>query len=121
MPGRFDHKRFADWMQREAMPKAGITSQSELGRRIGIAQTTISRWFAGDRTPGFDDLEAIARVLGVGRRALYEAAGLIPVRDPAELAEITAAYEALSPEAQALLLEFAAVLAKRHLPGSRDE
>lgn len=119
--GVFDHKRFADWLERVAMPAAGIESKAELARRLSVSHATVSRWLSGDRAVGLDDLEALRRVLGVGRRALYEAAGLIPVRDPAELAEITAAYEALSPEAQALLLEFAAVLAKRHLPGSRDE
>jgi len=115
MAGQFDHKGFARWMQSEAMPKAGIASQSELGRRLEIAQTTISRWFSGERTPTYEHIVALARVLGVGHRAIYEAAGLVPVRTPEELADILAIWETLTEEERDTLADIGRVLVRRRL------
>lgn len=40
-------------------------SDSELGRRIGVAPSTIGRWLIGERYPSLETLEKIAPVLGL--------------------------------------------------------
>ena len=115
MARAFDHKRFATWLQYEAMPAAGIDSQSELARRTGIAQATISRWVGGSRTPSYEDLADIAQALGIGRLAVYEAAGLIPTQTPQELAEAMAIWEPLTDEERQMLSDIGRVLMRRRL------
>ena len=41
-------------------------SQQSLAEKLNIAQSTVGMWEAGRRTPKLDELERIARVLGVG-------------------------------------------------------
>lgn len=39
-------------------------SDSEVARRMGIAQPNVSRWFSGDRDPSADVVHRLAAVLG---------------------------------------------------------
>ena len=49
--------------------KKGLT-QEELGKRIGVDKSSVSRWENGDREPKLDHLNKIARVLEVPSGAL---------------------------------------------------
>lgn len=49
------------------------TSQAELARRSGVAQTTLSSWLDDDRpiSPGANNLEAVAEVFGLEAWQLF--------------------------------------------------
>jgi transcriptional regulator with XRE-family HTH domain len=49
---------------RTAYGKTGL-SQEALGKLMGVATNTISRWETGTYEPTLDDLEKLSRVLGV--------------------------------------------------------
>jgi transcriptional regulator with XRE-family HTH domain len=116
----FDHRGFKRWLEME-MLRAGVGSQSDLGERIGVSGATVSRWMSGGSVPGYDDLAAIATVLGVGRRAVYEAAGLVPTRTPGELATIYAIWETLTEVERQTLADIGRVLVSRRLAGQQAE
>ena len=46
-------------------------SQTELGRRLGVDNSTICTWELGTRAPGVRQLAAIAAVLGVTIAELF--------------------------------------------------
>lgn len=46
--------------------------QTDLADRMGVAKTTVSSWETGHRTPGGNDLLALARTLGVTVEELFE-------------------------------------------------
>jgi transcriptional regulator with XRE-family HTH domain len=59
--------------------KAGIAKQSELARRLGVRQQTVSRWERGVSRPRDKELQRIAFVLGADQALLLEAAGFAPL------------------------------------------
>jgi transcriptional regulator with XRE-family HTH domain len=81
-----------------AIPRAGVT--------------TVSAWLRGDKLPGKDQLDALARTLGVPAGALLGelASTLDPARTPGEHA-LLAAYRALASKQQGALLEVARSMA----------
>ena len=72
--------------------------------RAGAA--TVSAWLQGDKLPGREQLDALARTFGVPAGALLAelASTLDPARGKGEH-ELLAAYRALAPKQQAALLE----------------
>ena len=74
--------------------------------RAGIA--TVNAWLKGEKLPGRDQVDALARTLGVPAGALLAelASTLDPARPRGEH-ELLAAYRALSPRQQGALLEVA--------------
>lgn len=75
-----------------AIPKAGVA--------------TVSAWLRGEKLPGRDQLDALARTLGVPAGALL--AELASTLDPARTRgehELLAAYRRMTPRRQAALLE----------------
>lgn len=87
-----------------AIPRAGIS--------------TVNAWLKGDKLPGRDQIEALARALGVPAGALL--AELAQTLDPARTRgehQLLAAYRALSPRQQGALLEVARGLAAHAAPG----
>ena len=52
--------------------RLGLT-QSELARRLGTGQGTVSKWERGKEAPRFESLETIADVLGVSNADLFDA------------------------------------------------
>lgn len=78
--------------------------------RAGVA--TVSAWLRGDKMPGQDQLDALARTFGVPAGALLSelAGALDPARTQGEHA-LLAAYRALSSRRQGALLEVATAMA----------
>lgn len=74
--------------------------------RAGAA--TVSAWMRGDKLPGRDQLDALARTFGVPAGALLAelASTLDPARTKGEHG-LLAAYRALTPRQQGALLEVA--------------
>lgn len=81
-----------------AIPRAGVE--------------TVSAWLRGDKSPGSDQLDALARTFGVPVGALLSE--LASTFDPARTAgehELLAAYRALEARQQGALLEVACSMA----------
>lgn len=74
--------------------------------RVGVA--TVKSWMAGDKLPGRDQLNALARALGVPAGALLSelASTFDPARTQGEH-DLLAAYRALNTRQQGALLEVA--------------
>lgn len=88
-----------------AIPKAGIQ--------------TVNAWLRGDKLPGYDQIEALARTLGVPAGALLGelAASLDPTRTRGEH-ELLACYRSLDPRRQGALLEIARCLRPAPAPAA---
>lgn len=81
-----------------AIPRAGVE--------------TVSAWLRGEKSPGRDQLDALARAFGVPAGALLSE--LASTFDPARTAgehELLAAYRALEARQQGALLEVACTMA----------
>jgi transcriptional regulator with XRE-family HTH domain len=78
--------------------------------RAGVA--TVSAWLRGDKLPGKDQLDALARAFGVPAGALLSelASTLDPARTQGEH-DLLAAYRALNTRQQGALLEVATGMA----------
>jgi transcriptional regulator with XRE-family HTH domain len=74
--------------------------------RAGVA--TVSAWMRGEKLPGRDQLDALARTFGVPASALLSelASTLDPARSKGEH-DLLAAYRALGSKQQGALLEVA--------------
>lgn len=46
-------------------------TQAELGERLGVEDSTVSRWESGDAFPRRENLKALASVLGVTEADLF--------------------------------------------------
>lgn len=90
-----------------AREAAGL-SKAELGRRIGVARETISRWESGSQHPDSATVvRDVARALGRDPQEALVAAGMLPAeptarRDP-ELERIRASR--LAPEVKEALVQ----------------
>lgn len=90
-----------------AIPKAGVA--------------TVSAWLRGEKLPGMEQLDALARTLGVPAGALL--AELASTFDPARTKgehELLAAYRAMSAKQQDALLEVARGIAGRAASPASD-
>ena len=78
--------------------------------RVGVA--TVSAWLRGEKLPGQDQIDALARTFGVPAGALLSelASTLDPARTRGEH-ELLAAYRALNTRQQGALLEVASAMA----------
>ena len=83
--------------------------------RAGVA--TVSAWMRGDKIPGKDQLDALARTFGVPAGALLSeiASSLDPARSKGEH-DLLRAYRALAPKQQGALLEVARTMAATKKP-----
>ena len=86
--------------------------------RAGVA--TVSAWLRGEKMPGQDQLDALARTFGVPAGALLSelATTLDPARTQGEHA-LLAAYRALNTRQQGALLEVASAMAGTRRTASR--
>lgn len=85
--------------------------------RAGVA--TVSAWMRGEKTPGRDQLDALAKALGVPAGALLSelASTLDPARTRGEH-DLLAAYRALGTRQQGALLEVARGMANHRKAGT---
>jgi transcriptional regulator with XRE-family HTH domain len=83
--------------------------------RAGVA--TVSAWLRGEKMPGREQLDALARILGVPAGALLSelASTLDPARTQGEH-DLLAAYRALNTRQQGALLEVARGMAGQKSP-----
>ena len=83
--------------------------------RAGVA--TVSAWMRGDKIPGKDQLDALARTFGVPAGALLSeiASSLDPARSKGEH-DLLRAWRALAPTQQGALLEVARTMAATKKP-----
>ena len=97
------------------LAKARGMSATELATAIPRAGVdTVSAWMRGEKLPGKDQLDALARTLGVPAGALL--AELASTFDPARTQgehDLLAAYRAMSTRHQGALLDIARGLADR--------
>ena len=101
---------FGDWLTEELKQRAW--SQSELARRAGLSQVSVSHVIAGNRNPGCEFCVKVADGLGVSAVLVMRKAGILPPgpdEDPA-LAELLAAARGLTAEQLKQLLDFARFL-----------
>jgi len=61
----------ADFAEKLGLLMGGV-SQSELARRSGVRQATISRYLKKERIPSWDHVQALAVALGVSCEALRD-------------------------------------------------
>ena len=77
---------------------------------------TVSSWLKGEKMPGRDQLEALARVFGVPTSALLTELALTLDPHGSDEQELLAAYRALGTRQKTALLEIATGLARRQPP-----
>ncbi|VXB91389.1 conserved hypothetical protein [Luteimonas sp. 9C] len=102
--------------------KASGLSVGELAAAIPRAgAATVSAWLRGEKTPGQDQLDALAKAFGVPAGALLAtlASTLDPARTKGEH-DLLAAYRALNTRQQGALLEVARTMAQAPPRRSRD-
>jgi transcriptional regulator with XRE-family HTH domain len=103
------------------LAKARGMSATELATAIPRAGVdTVSAWMRGEKLPGKDQLDALARILGVPVGALLAelASTLDPARTQGEH-ELLAAYRAMNTRQQGAVLEIARGLAAQPAPPPR--
>jgi transcriptional regulator with XRE-family HTH domain len=90
-------------------------TQALLARRVGVAVGTIRRWESGARTPGADDIEALAKALGLHPGDLFmPPASLLAAIRERQAAQIA---KEMTDEVAAVWLEVGRTLA-RVTPGA---
>ena len=103
------------------LAKARGMSATELATAIPRAGVdTVSAWMRGEKLPGKDQLDALARILGVPVGALLAelASTLDPARTQGEH-DLLAAYRAMNTRQQGAVLEIARGLAAQPAPAPR--
>jgi len=63
-------------------------SQQDLAARLGVASNTVSRWETGSSRPRLDELDRIARTLGIGVGELIPQNSNAENRDTARLLDL---------------------------------
>ncbi|MCC8362356.1 helix-turn-helix domain-containing protein [Lysobacter sp. A6] len=104
------------------LAKARGMSATELATAIPRAGVdTVSAWMRGEKLPGKDQLDALARILGVPVGALLAelASTLDPARTQGEH-DLLAAYRAMNTRQQGAVLEIARGLAGQASPRPRS-
>jgi transcriptional regulator with XRE-family HTH domain len=100
---------FADWVKDE-IDKRGW-QQSDLARRAGIKQGTLSRILGETRGAGPDVCNAIAEALGIDYVIVHRRAGLIPPGPDPESApgfwEAWSVIKTLTPEQRERVIRYA--------------
>lgn len=67
---------FIDWLEQEL--KKRRWRQTDLAQEMGMSDSTLSHLFAGNRNPGPDLCNGIARAFGVAPEEVFRMAGLLP-------------------------------------------
>lgn len=69
-------KDFPAWLNSELEAKGW--TRAELSRRAGISQSSLSMIYSGQRQPGREIMESIARAFGYKAETVYRAGGYLP-------------------------------------------
>ena len=67
---------FAEWLNDKMQERSW--SQSELARRSGLSQATVSMVLSGDRSPGPEFLLGVSDALNVPEIIVFQKAGILP-------------------------------------------
>lgn len=89
----------------------GRLTQTELAKKLGVAQNTVSRWSTGDASPSFDDLAALERACNLPLGWVLRAAGYVTETKTAADA-IAADPNIDSPRRELLLATYRAAVAQ---------
>ena len=101
---------FSTWLIDEL--KKRDWNQSDLALRSGISQGAISKVLLGQRNPGIDFCNGIAKALRVPKTRVMELAGLLPRKNGEiqEADDLIVLFNSLSNNSKKLLMEFALYL-----------
>src|SRR6185436_6662276 len=92
---------------REARDKAGI-SQRLLARDINVATTLVSHWEVGVRTPSFEDIMRVAKILDVPARELLDGVEDVTLRiSDMDAIQLIQTFTEFDPFFRQRFLEFA--------------
>ena len=105
-------ERFPVWL--EATMRSRGLSQAQLARRMGVAETQVSRWRRGLAVPTVHSLQRLADTLDVPRGSLEQLAGY-PAGSPGEPVDGDAERDAELRAYQALLGQLLAERVPREL------
>jgi len=108
---------FSEWLLKELAKRDW--SQYELAKRSGVNRSTISRIVNGARGIGNETLTAIAETLQIPTEEVFRHAGIIPKRSIryTRVEEFQYIYDALPPDKQQEVLEYARYVLERQGPG----
>jgi len=98
---------FSDWLSAEIDARGW--NKSELARRAGLNDSTVSMVINQKRNPGFDFCVSVANALEVRPEVVLRQAGLLPPEPPEveEEAGLLAAFRRLSRQARYAVVEMA--------------
>lgn len=100
------NKKFGEWLFSQLSNKGW--SARELGRRAGIASTSITRVISGETSPTFEFCTAIAKPLQETPVKVFELAGLLPAgysEDPT-YHELLSYIQTLTPNQRLDILKY---------------
>jgi transcriptional regulator with XRE-family HTH domain len=105
--------KFSVWLQREMDKREW--SMSDLARNAGISRGAVANIMRGDRNPGVNVCEGIAKALKVSPEIVYRQAGILsPAVDPNERAqELVHLFNLMGLEDQEETIDYARLRLKR--------
>lgn len=106
---------FATWLIEELKKKDW--SQSDLARRAGVSQVTVSRVLSETRQPGPEFCQGVAQALRIPPEQVFRRAGLLPLKSQQQegIEELLFYYEQLTPGDQARALTLLRALAEERV------
>lgn len=112
------YTRFGLWLDK-TITERGLGSQSELARRLYVSHATVNRWMNGVTLPDYNQVAAIARVLGVSRHEVLTELGILPDLTDPEFAAIVELWAAATEEERQMLATIGRGLLRRQLDGPK--
>lgn len=98
---------FVKWLENELNERRW--KRADLARAAKLSQTSFSKIFSGERKPGPDLCNAIARALGIPEETVFRKAGLLPAtpeEDSAFIGQIVEVLNRMSVEQRQAVLRY---------------
>jgi transcriptional regulator with XRE-family HTH domain len=98
---------FVEWLEGELSKRRW--TRADLAREAKLSQTSFSKIFSGERKPGPDLCNAIARALNIAPEIVFRRAGLLPALpedDDKFLDEVVENFKRLSVKQRRAVLEY---------------
>lgn len=98
---------FVEWLEGELSKRRW--TRADLAREAKLSQTSFSKIFSGERKPGPDLCNAIARAFGIAPEIVFRRAGLLPALpedDDKFLDEVVENFKRLSVKQRRAVLEY---------------